>query len=82
GVIVLLLPRESAGVIAVIAGLWALALGTLTVFGALTLRRLGGPLWWGLLLVGGLGRRRTRPAVRSGGRDRVGALARRRVPHP
>lgn len=55
GVIVLLLPRESAGVIAVIAGLWALALGTLTVFGALTLRRLGGPLWWGLLLVGGLG---------------------------
>lgn len=55
GVLVLLLPRESAAVIAVIAGLWAFLLGSLAVLGALALRRLGGSLWWGLLLLGGLG---------------------------
>ena len=55
GVLVLLLPRESAAVIAVIAGLWAFLLGGLAVLGALALRRLGGSLWWGLLLLGGFG---------------------------
>lgn len=55
GVLVLLLPRESAAVIAVIAGLWAFLLGGLAVLGGLALRRLGGALWWGLLLIGGLG---------------------------
>ena len=55
GVLVLLLPGESAAVIAVIAGLWAFLLGGLAVLGALALRRLGGSLWWGLLLLGGFG---------------------------